>query len=91
MDGIESIILGLIAAAMVAAPVITGIMNVLKKHTNIHGIWIIVTAISVGVALFGSVALVFSLPLAHSLLLGVLSGWGSVGAFETIEHAKEGR
>lgn len=78
-----------VASAIATAPVTMGITEVIKGHTNIKGIQIILTALSIAIALFGSFALVFDFPLAESLLTGVLSGFASVGAFKGIDEVRE--
>ena len=86
---VEETLMGLILSALALAPVVTGIVQAIKKYVDIQGMQIIVTAILTGVLLLGAVAWVFALPLAESLLLGVLSGLGSIGAFEGVAHARE--
>lgn len=85
----EEQLFAVVASAIACAPIVAGITSVFKKHTQIMGIEIILTALTIGLVLFGSVAFVFSFPLAESLLAGVLTGFASVGAFEGFEHAKE--
>jgi len=86
---IEETLMTLIVTALVISPVITGIVQAIKKYVDIDGLQIIVTAILTGIILLGMVAYVFSLPLAESLLLGLLSGLGSIGAFEGIDKTKK--
>lgn len=78
----------LILSAIACAPIVSGIIQVIKKHTNIAGIGIIILAPLTGITLFGAVALVFGFPVAESLLLGVLTGFASIGAFEGFKKVK---
>ena len=50
------------------------------------GLQTIGVAILTGVLLLGLYAWVFDYPMAESLLLGLLSGLGSIGAFEAVDH-----
>lgn len=83
----EETLTTLITTALILSPIITGIVQAIKKYVTIEGIQIIVVAILTGVLLFGLVAWVFTLPITESLLLGLLSGLASIGAFEGISHA----
>ena len=85
---IEETLMTLIATALFLSPVVSGIVQVFKKYVDIEGLQIILVAILTGVLLLGAVAYVFALPLAESLLLGVLSGLGSIGAFETVDKVR---
>lgn len=85
----EEILLSLIGAALMASIAVSGIVQVIKKNSKIEGLWIIAVAVLVGVLLLGAIAVIFGLPLAENLLLGVLSGLASVGAFESYKHVKE--
>ncbi|WP_373807957.1 hypothetical protein [Jeotgalibaca porci] len=78
----------LIATSVALSFVVSGIVEAIKKNTQIAGIGIIITAILVGVGLLGAMALVFNFPLAESLLLGLLAGLASVGAFEGVKQVK---
>lgn len=86
---IEETLMTLILSALVIAPIITGIVQAIKKYIDIQGGQIIIVAILTGVILLGAVAYVFTLPLAESLLLGVLSGIGSIGAFEGVKQVQK--
>lgn len=81
----EKEIMALVLSALVIAPVTTGIVEVIKNKSNIKGLSIILLAIILSMGLLGAVAYIFSYPVAESLLLGFLTGWASVGAFEGIE------
>ena len=78
----------LIATSVALSFVVSGIVETIKRNTQIAGIGIIITAILVGVGLLGAMALVFNFPLAESLLLGLLAGLASVGAFEGVKQVK---
>jgi len=86
----ESILTTLILSAIGGSVVVSGITEVVKQNSKLSGIWVIVFALVVGVVLFGSIALVFNLPLAESLLTGFLTGWASVGAFNSYSQTKGG-
>lgn len=86
----EEILMTLVLSALAGSFVVSGITEVVKQHSNLSGIWVIVFALITGVVLFGAIALVFALPLAESLLLGVLTGWASVGAFNSYKQTKGG-
>lgn len=82
-------IMGLLLSALAIAPVTTGIVEVIKKNSNIKGLGVITLAVILSMALIGVAAYIFSYPLPESLLLGFLTGWASVGAFEGIEETKK--
>ena len=84
----EETLMTLITTALILSPIVSGIVQAIKKYVNIDGLQIIVVAILTGVLLLGAIAYVFALPLAESLLLGLLSGLGSIGAFEAVDHVK---
>lgn len=86
----EEILMTLVLSALAGSFVVSGITEVVKQHSNLSGIWVIVFALITGVVLFGAIALVFALPLAESLLLGMLTGWASVGAFNSYKQTKGG-
>lgn len=83
-------IMEMVASAIIGAPVVTGIVQVIKQHTKLAGIGVVLCAVLVGVALFGAVAYVFDYPMAESLLFGILTGFASIGAFEGIKKTKGG-
>ena len=85
---IEETLMTLILTALAVAPFVTGIVQAIKKYVNIEGLQIIIVAVLTGVLLLGIVAYVFTLPLAESLLVGVLSGLASIGAFEAVNHTR---
>lgn len=82
-------ILAVVASALVAAPVVTGITEAIKKNTGVEGLGVIITALITALALFGGVALVYGYPMGESLLTGLLAGFASIGAFEGIEQLKD--
>lgn len=86
----EEILTTLILSAIGGSMVVSGITEVVKQNSKLSGIWVIVFALITGVVLFGAIALVFDLPLAQSLLTGFLTGWASVGAFNTYKESKGG-
>lgn len=86
----ESILTTLILSAIGGSVVVSGITEVVKQNSKLSGIWVIVFALVVGVVLFGAIALVFNLPLAESLLTGFLTGWASVGAFNSYNQTRGG-
>lgn len=79
----------LILSAIGCSVVVSGITEVVKQNSKLSGIWVIVFALVTGVLLFGVIALVFDLPLAESLLTGFLTGWASVGSFNSYDKMKE--
>lgn len=79
----------LIGSAIVCAPIVTGIIEAIKKKIDLEGLEVIAMAIITAVMLFGAVAYVFTLPMEESLLTGLLTGFASIGAFEGIEKTKE--
>lgn len=85
---VESL-LTFISSAVALSFVVTGIVEAIKKYADLTGLQTIGIAILTGVLLLGLYALVFDYPIAESLLLGLLSGLGSIGAFEGIKHVKE--
>ena len=85
---VESL-LTFISSAVALSFVVTGIVEAIKRNVNMTGLQTIVVAILTGVILLGLFAWVFDYPMAESLLLGLLSGLGSIGAFEGIKHVKE--
>ena len=84
---VESL-LALIGSAVALSVVVTGIVEAIKRNVNMTGLQTIVVAILTGVLLLGLFAWVFDYPMAESLLLGLLSGLGSIGAFEAVDHVK---
>ena len=84
---VESL-LALIGSAVALSVVVTGIVEAIKRNVNMTGLQTIVIAILTGVLLLGLYAWVFDYPMAESLLLGLLSGLGSIGAFEAVDHVK---
>ena len=85
---VESL-LAFISSAVALSFVVTGIVEAVKSKVAMTGLQTIVVAILIGVSLLGLYAWVFDFPMAESLLLGLLSGLGSIGAFEGIKHVKE--
>ncbi len=85
---VESL-LAFISSAIALSFVVTGIVEAIKRNVDMTGLQTIAAAILIGVSLLGLYALVFDYPMAESLLLGLLSGLGSIGAFEGIKHVKE--
>ena len=85
---VESL-LAFISSAVALSFVVTGIVEAIKRNINITGLQTIGIAILTGGVLLGLYAWVFDYPMAESLLLGLLSGLGSIGAFEGIKHVKE--
>ena len=84
---VESL-LAFISSAVVFSFVVTGIVEDIKSKVTMTGLQTIVVAILTGVLLLGLFAWVFDYPMAESLLLGLLSGLGSIGAFEAVDHVK---
>ena len=82
---VESL-LALIGSAVALSVVVTGIVEAIKRNVDMTGLQTIVVAILTGVVLLGLFAWVFDYPMAESLLLGLLSGLGSIGAFEAVDH-----
>ena len=78
--------IALIGSAVVLSVVVSGIVEAIKRNVNMTGLQTIVVAILTGVLLLGLFAWVFDYPMAESLLLGLLSGLGSIGAFEAVDH-----
>lgn len=85
---VESL-LAFISSAVALSFVVTGIVEAIKSKVTMSGLQTIGVAILIGVSLLGLYAWVFDFPMAESLLLGLLSGLGSIGAFEGIKHVKE--
>ena len=84
---VESL-LAFISSAIALSFVVTGIVEAIKSRVTMTGLQTIVIAILTGVLLLGLYAWVFDYPMAESLLLGLLSGLGSIGAFEAVDHVK---
>lgn len=84
---VESL-LAFIGSAIALSVVVTGIVEAIKSKVTMTGLQTIVIAILTGVLLLGLYAWVFDYPMAESLLLGLLSGLGSIGAFEAVDHVK---
>lgn len=82
---VESL-LAFISSAVALSFVVTGIVEAIKSRVTMTGLQTIVIAILTGVLLLGLYAWVFDYPMAESLLLGLLSGLGSIGAFEAVDH-----
>ncbi len=82
---VESL-LAFISSAVALSFVVTGIVEAVKSKVAMTGLQTIVIAILTGVLLLGLYAWVFDYPMAESLLLGLLSGLGSIGAFEAVDH-----
>lgn len=82
---VESL-LAFISSAIALSFVVTGIVEAVKSKVAMTGLQTIVIAILTGVLLLGLYAWVFDYPMAESLLLGLLSGLGSIGAFEAVDH-----
>ncbi|UJF15052.1 hypothetical protein LZ578_08570 [Jeotgalibaca sp. MA1X17-3] len=88
MEEMENEIMQMVIVALASAPIVSGITNKIKENTGIEKIEVILTAILVGVALFGAVAYLRDYPLVESVLMGILSGFASVGAFESVKQTK---
>jgi predicted cation transporter len=86
---IQDTLMGLIGAAVIISAVVTGIVEAIKRKVEMTGLQTIILAILTGVLLLGLVAFVFDYPMAESLLLGLLSGLGSIGAFEGIDKTRK--
>ena len=84
---VESL-LAFISSAVAVSFVVTGIVEAIKSKITMTGLQTIVIAILTGILLLGLYAWVFDYPMAESLLLGLLSGLGSIGAFEAVDHVK---
>ncbi len=84
---VESL-LAFISSAVALSFVVTGIVEAIKSKVTMTGLQTIVIAVLTGVLLLGLYAWVFDYPMAESLLLGLLSGLGSIGAFEAVDHVK---
>ena len=84
---VESL-LAFISSAVALSFVVTGIVEAIKSKISMTGLQTIVVAILTGILLLGLYAWVFDYPMAESLLLGLLSGLGSIGAFEAVDHVK---
>ena len=84
---VESL-LAFISSAVALSFIVTGIVEAIKSKVTMTGLQTIVIAILTGVLLLGLYAWVFDYPMAESLLLGLLSGLGSIGAFEAVDHVK---
>ena len=84
---VESL-LAFISSAIALSFVVTGIVEAVKSKVAMTGLQTIVIAILTGVLLLGLYAWVFDYPMAESILLGLLSGLGSIGAFEAVDHVK---
>ena len=82
---VESL-LAFISSAIALSFVVTGIVEAVKSKVAMTGLQTIVIAILTGVLLLGLYAWGFDYPMAESLLLGLLSGLGSIGAFEAVDH-----
>ena len=82
---VESL-LAFVSSAVALSFVVTGIVEAIKSKIAMTGLQTIVIAILTGVVLLGLYAWVFDYPMAESLLLGLLSGLGSIGAFEAVDH-----
>ena len=85
---VESLLV-FISSAVALSFVVTGIVEAIKSKVTMTGLQTIAVAILIGVSLLGLYSWVFDFPMAESLLLGLLSGLGSIGAFEGIKHVKE--
>lgn len=81
-------LLAFISSAVALSFVVTGIVEAIKSRVTMTGLQTIVIAILTGILLLGLYAWVFDYPMAESLLLGLLSGLGSIGAFEAVDHVK---
>ncbi|MGB3161535.1 MAG: hypothetical protein WBA84_09845 [Carnobacterium sp.] len=86
----EEILMTLVLSAIGGSVVVSGITEVVKQNSKLSGIWVIVFSLVTGIVLFGTIAVVFDLPLAESLLTGFLTGWASVGAFNSYKQSKGG-
>ena len=82
-------LIAFISSAVALSFVVTGIVEAIKRYVNMTGLHTIIVAVLTGVLLLGLYAWVFDYPMAESLLLGLLSGLGSIGAFETVDHIKK--
>ena len=82
---VESL-LAFISSAIALSFVVTGIVEAIKSKVAMTGLQTIVIAILTGVLLLGLYAWVFDYPMAESLVVGLLSGLGSIGAFEAVDH-----
>lgn len=85
----EEQLLALVASAIAISWITAGIVEPIKKSMNLEGIQVILTAVLVGTTLLGSAALIFGYPIAESLLMGIITGFASIGAFEGQEKGKE--
>lgn len=84
----ENEIMQMVVIALGSAPIVTGITNVIKTNTKIEGVEVILTSILVGLVLFLAISYLQGYPMFESAVLGILSGFASVGAFEGIKQTK---
>lgn len=84
----EQELMNMILIAIGCAPVVSGITEAIKRNTKLAGLGVIIVALLVGVTLFLAVAMIVGYPLAQSALLGLLTGFASVGAFEGFKKTK---
>lgn len=82
-------LLQLVTSAIGMSWVVAGIVQKIKENYPIEGLQVILVAIITGTVLLGCVALIFGHPLAESLLMGIITGFASIGAFEGYEKTKE--
>lgn len=82
----EQEIMSLLVTAIACAAPVTGITQVIKNKTSAEGLQVIIIAVITGILLLTAIGYIANYPIAESILIGVLSGFASVGAFESVKH-----
>lgn len=77
----------ILAVASVIAPVTSGLVQAVKKATNVNPRYLPAVAVVVGVAL-GAAAFFVDIGIGERLWAGGISGLASVGLFEGLKNAK---
>lgn len=85
----EEQLLELVASAIAISWITAGITETIKRNTKAEGIAVIIIAVITGIVLLGAVAVIFGYPIPESLLMGIITGFASVGAFEGVDKTKE--
>lgn len=77
-----------ILVSTILAPVITGLIQIIKQSNKVNNQYLPLVAIVVGVLFGGIYAYLFNETIPEYLLGGLISGLGAVGIYQTTQVPK---
>jgi hypothetical protein len=84
----EQIMNNALVIATVLIPLVAGIVEAIKKATEVNTKHLPVIAMITGVVVSFFVSLGFGLPIAELILAGVIAGLGASGLYDNLKGAK---